>query len=53
MGAGDVEVQIISLPTTTAKIDTALTAMRVTGQASGQYLTTNVDKQVVLAAISG
>ena len=53
MATGDVEDQIISLPTTTAKIDTALTAMRITGKASGQYLTTNVDNQVVLCAISG
>ena len=53
MATGDVEVQIIPMPMTTASIDTALTAMRATAQSSGAYLMTQVDNQVVLCAISG
>lgn len=52
MAAGDVAVTIVSYPITEAKIDTALTALRVTAGANGKYLMTALDGQVVLAAIT-
>lgn len=52
MAAGDVEIRILSMPTTTALVDTALTAMRVTGGANGKYGMTSMDAQLVLWAIT-
>jgi len=36
MAAGDVEIRVVNNPTT-ASVDTALTAMRVTAGANGKY----------------
>ena len=51
MAAGDVVVTIVTTPITTASIDTALTALRATAGASGHYMMTAVENQIVLAAI--
>ena len=51
--AGEVEIRIVNA--TTAAIDTALTAMRVTAGVNGKYLMTSIgpeNQQVVLAAIT-
>ena len=53
MAAGDVEVRIVE--TTTAAIDTAITAMRVTAGANGKFLMTAIGEelnQVAIAAIT-
>jgi len=53
MAAGDVEVRIVNA--TTANIDTALTAMRITGSATGKYLMTSLNSipaQVCLVGIT-
>ena len=51
MVAGDVHVTIVATPVTAASIDTALTALRVTGGVNGKYLMTTLENQVILAAI--
>jgi len=52
MAAGDVEVRIVA--TTTADIDTALTAMRSTAGVNGKYLMCSIGNgmQVCLVAIT-
>ena len=51
MAAGDVVVTIVDVPFTSASIDTALTALRVTAGANGHYLMTSTERQIILAAI--
>lgn len=53
MAAGDVEVQIVAA--STAAIDTAVTAMRITAGANGKFMMTSIgpeNQQVVIVAIS-
>lgn len=51
MAAGDVVVQIVSPPYTTASIDTIVTAMRVTAGASAKWLmaSTHTGDLVIIA----
>ena len=51
MGAGDCHVTIVAAPFSAASIDTALTALRVTAGASGKFLMTAADNQIILAAV--
>jgi len=53
MAAGDVEVRIVNC--STADIDTAVTAMRVTAGANGKFMMTSIGpqkQQVVIVAIT-
>ena len=52
MAAGDVEIRFLAMPVTTAQVDTALTAMRVTAGANGKYGMTSLGEQLVLWAIT-
>ena len=52
MAVGDVAVTIVATPVSAAAIDTALTALRVTAGANGHYMMTQLDNQIVLAAIT-
>lgn len=52
MAAGDVAVTIVATPVSASAIDTALTALRATAGANGHYLMTNLDGQIILAAIT-
>jgi hypothetical protein len=52
MAAGDVEVRIIDKPFTTATLDTALTAMRVTAGANGKFMAVSCADQIILFAIT-
>ena len=49
MAAGDVTVQIIAMPVTTAAIDTAVTTMRV--NANSKWLMASLDNQLVIVHI--
>ena len=49
MAAGDVTVQFIPIPFTTADIDTAITALRVT--ANDHWLMTAIEGQIVIVHI--
>lgn len=49
MGAGDVTVNIVAQPITTASIDTIVTAMRVT--ANDKYLMAGIDGQLVIVHV--
>ena len=51
MGAGDVVVQIIDMPTTEAAIDTIVTAMRVIAGASAKWMMSALNDQLVVVAI--